>query len=118
MDTLLKIIFISIMLLYTLPTLADTLVTKDGKVIEGKIVYCIGSMVSIKTKDGVITINRNLDNGQARDIIEVGLFRKKKLSGEVQYLDEDVLDLGTSKGKISIKRRKIRSITLSHENKL
>ncbi len=119
MHTILKIIFISVMLLNTLPLLADTVVTKDGKVLEGKIIHCIGNLVSIKTKDGIIQLNRDLNKGQARDVIEIGYLRSvKKLSGEVKYLDQVALDLDTSTGVIKINRSKVRSITLSHENKL
>ncbi len=119
MNTILKIIFISVMLLKMSPVLADTLVTKNGNVLEGKIIHCIGNMVSIKTKDGIVNVNRDINKGQARDIIEVGYFKPvKKISGVVRYLDEDTLDLGTSKGTLTISRTKIRSITLSHEHRL
>ncbi len=65
---------------------ADNVIMPDGDIIDGKINYILGSTVEIKTKNGFKKINRNLNKNSARDIIEVGFFKRKELPAKLFIL--------------------------------
>ena len=87
-----------------------------NEVIKGKINYVLSGLIEVKTKDGIKKVSRESQKNQIRDIVEIGFLKKKKISGEVYYLDNDELEIATPSGKIKINRFWVRDILLSQQD--
>lgn len=94
---------------------ADTLVLPNQPAIHGKIVHIVKGMVEIKTTNGREKFVRSVSSGEARDMVEIGFFKRKMLTGEVMFLTERYLEMNTAAGKINIDRLRVRNIVLSQE---
>ncbi|MFH0702206.1 MAG: hypothetical protein V2B14_01535 [bacterium] len=92
---------------------ADTIVLNNGVTVNGKIEYILAGFIGIKTKDGNKKIFRQVSKGKARDIVKIGFIKKKKVSGEIFYLDSYTLEITTASGNLEINRMWVRDITLS-----
>ena len=91
---------------------ADSVVLQN-EMITGKIKYVLFGVIEITTKDGDKKILRSPNGSQIRDIIEVGFLRKKKISGEVTYLDDDFIEILTATSRLHINRIWVKNILLS-----
>jgi len=92
---------------------ADSITLDNGETITGKINHIVSGIVDIKTKDGIKTIIREVSENQARDIVEIGYFKKNKYLGYVFLLCDDILEMATPTGNLKINRFKVRNIILS-----
>lgn len=110
-----------ILLILVLPVqkaFSDTVVLQDGTQIEGHIDGILSDFVEIKTQNGLKQVHRKTLNGEARDIIEVGFFKKSKVSGEIFLLNRGTLEMRTPSGNLQLNRLKVRNILLSQPVKL
>lgn len=96
-------------------TRADSVMLPDGSVVKGKIVSVLGGMIEIKTDQGRKLITRNLKEGEARDIVEVGFLLRKRIMGEIFYLSGLDVEMSTASGNLSINRINVREIILSQQ---
>ncbi len=94
---------------------ADTLVLPNQNPIHGKITHIVRGIVEMKTENGREKFVRSVSSGEARDMVEIGFFKRKMLTGEIIYLTDRYLEINTTAGKINIDRLRIRNIVLSQE---
>lgn len=94
---------------------ADSVMLSDGTIIKGKIVTVLSGLIEIKTDKGIERISRSLSVGEARDIVEYGFLFKKRLLGEISYLDDNTLEIITSAGNFELNRLWVRHVILSRQ---
>lgn len=94
---------------------ADTVKTNNA-VTEGRIQHIVGGLVEVHTTYGVRSLDIASPPELARDIVEIGFIRRKKVSGYINYLDDGFAEVITADGTLKIKRYKIRNIILSRES--
>jgi hypothetical protein len=97
------------------PGLCDSIITEDGSFVNGKINTVLSDLVVIDTKSGTKRIVRDLNAGVTRDIVEIGYFKKQKITGRVIYYDDDKLELKTDKGLLFVPKNKVRNIILAQD---
>ena len=95
---------------------SDLIILDSGEEIKCKIVSVNDAMVSAETKNGEITIIREIDINAARDIVETGLVKNKRYSGRVKSFDDLALEIETyDGGTMEIKKPLVRKIIISQE---
>ncbi|MDD3150382.1 MAG: hypothetical protein PHV68_06070 [Candidatus Gastranaerophilales bacterium] len=92
---------------------ADSIVFENGNILNGKINFILSGAVEIKTENGIRSVIREIPSGKALDLVEIGFFKRKKIFGEVYYLDDKKIELKTDTGLLTISRYKVREITLA-----
>lgn len=110
-----------ILLILALPiqkAYSDTVVLQDGTQIEGRIDGILSDFVEIKTPTGLKQVHRKTLNGEARDIVEIGFFKKSKVSGEIFLLNKGLVEMRTPSGNLQLNRLKVRNIVLSQPVKI
>jgi len=95
---------------------ADTIIMPDGEVIHGKIDHILSNFIEIRTEDGSKKIVRDVSLQKSRDIIEVGFFKKKKLIGEILYMNDGVLQFATSNATVRLNRLNVRNIIIAPQD--
>lgn len=120
MNKIKKLIKIQLMLIVLIAVsapaaMADLVIPKSGEVISCKIKYIMGDVVLAKDNDGDMRFIRNTNKYKVRDFVEIGFFKRKRLSGQIQFMDGDSLDLKTHKGVTTIPRYKVRNIILTQD---
>jgi len=111
--TLISSIFI--LMIGICPANADSVVLKDGSVVDGRIVNVAGGLVEIKTKTGMQKLYRSVGIGKARDIVEYGFLIKRRIMGEVFFATGSSVEIATSTGNVEINRLLVRQIILSEQ---
>lgn len=91
---------------------SDTITTKHGT-LQGKIKFAVKDFIEIKTNEGERKLWRNPNLHAARDVITVGFFKKKRISGELFIVDDQSVEIKTSTGVLKINRWKVRDISVS-----
>jgi len=96
----------------------DIIILPTGEEINGKILQAYDPVVKIRTKGGERTIVRQVKKNAARDIIETGILKKSRQTGQLNYLGEEYIELTSETGSFKINPSKVRKIILSQENAL
>jgi len=109
---ILSIIFATF-LLSAFPNLAkaDSIVLSN-ETITGKITYVLRGLVEIQTSDGIKKITRSDSQGIYKDIVIAGIFKKKKIIGNVYYLDRNSVEISTASGNLQISKFKVKDVIL------
>lgn len=94
---------------------SDLIVLNTGEEIECKVLTVNDAFVNAETKNGEITIIREININSARDIVETGLFKHKNYSGRITYFGDLYLEIDTSGGVVKIKKGLVRKIVISSE---
>lgn len=99
---------------------ADNITLNDGTELKGKITLALDGIIDIRTDGGTRRITRNFEKTQPMDIVEVGIFHRKKIIGQVLHIDETSLHMLTPSGGYKVARFLVRNISLRQEpiNKL
>ncbi|MEI7475704.1 MAG: hypothetical protein WCK67_13100 [bacterium] len=90
----------------------DTVNSKNITTI-GKIDFIVKGLIDIKTREGERKIWRSTVQNSSRDILTIGIFKKKQISGEVILADEEIVEIKTLTGNMTIPRWKVRDISIS-----
>jgi hypothetical protein len=94
---------------------ADSVMLPDGAIVKGKIVTVLSGLIEIKTDRGLKKVSREVAVGEARDIVEYGFLIRKRLMGEVFFVNNSTLEITTPTGNLSMNRLWVRDIILSQQ---
>lgn len=94
---------------------SDLIILNNGEEVKCKVVSVNDALVKAETKNGEMTIVREIDMTSARDIVETGLVKNKRYSGRIKYYGDFYMEMDTSEGAMQIKRSLVRKIIISQE---
>jgi len=93
----------------------DLLIFDNGEEIKCQVQSVTGGIIQITTKNGEITVVREINLNAARDIVESGIIKTTRYSGRLTNFDNQYLELRTSSGIVKIKKSMVRKIVISQE---
>jgi hypothetical protein len=85
----------------------------NGTVLKGKVVRVTSEIINVETDQGFRKFSRVqvLNN---RDIVEVGFFKKRIISGKIFFATKYTLEMFTPEGILKMNRFKVKNIVLGH----
>lgn len=96
----------------------DLIILNNGDEVKCQVEDIQDAIVRANTKNGEITIIREINVTSARDIVETGMIKNKRYSGRITYFGPEYLEMETYGGTMKIKRRLVRKIIISQEPSL
>lgn len=107
----LLLVIIAFMAVFSNEVFADSIVLPDTTV-NGKILYVLDGFTEIKTIEGLKRFNRIGTTKSYNDIVIVGIFKKKKITGHIFYADDNTVEILTPSGNLKLSRFYAKNIIL------